>query len=446
MKRKTDFSEPVFGNKTWREISFKDVLEQKRRRHRIIGMTFPPSNLHLGLEPSVLSVLPDGDNVEHCLDNRLFNDADVDWYLCSVYISGYEDFVNWALQHDFRKIIVGGYHPTTFPEEFTKYAAKVVRGPCDDFWATIKQKGQVVSGITSHKHLPRRDLYDIRNNQQIIPDKKPDDVVVSINTSMGCNNRPCDFCSTPIMCKRLVSRPIEIVEKELKSLVDYQPKFCFVRDENFTMQRDWRERLSMLHRYLPGTKLYLFASANTLDKAGVECLGENGVYMVCLGLEDPTVEYSKNKNLDDVVKLLKERRIMTYLSFIVNPLKIIGREEGESFYKILMKRIYELGPEMICGNFLMPFPGTGLWDKYYAFVDREDYKYYDSKTPFLVKNKIIREKMRFFLFWYQWQYYTSDFYNSHIRKFEVKDTLHLRFLELYQQFSELYERIWDIRP
>jgi radical SAM superfamily enzyme YgiQ (UPF0313 family) len=167
--------------------------------------------------------------------------------------------------------------------------------------------------------------------------------------------------------------------------------------------------------------------------------------MVCLGLEDPTVDYKKNAKLDEAVALLKKHGIMTYLSFIVNPLAIVGQEAGKAFYAKLQSRFRDLAPEMVCGNFLMPFPGTGLWDKHYYLVGEADWRHYDSKTPFLVKNEVVCDKMRFFMFWHQWQYYTSDFYRDHVRHFDVGDTLHLRFLELQVQFRELYERLWDVR-
>ncbi len=167
--------------------------------------------------------------------------------------------------------------------------------------------------------------------------------------------------------------------------------------------------------------------------------------MVCLGLEDPTKDYAKNRNLDMVASYLKNSGIYMYLSFIVNPLEIVGKEAGEAFYTKLMERFRELAPEMVCGNFLMPFRGTGLWDKYFQFVGPEDYRYYDSKTPFLVRNPVLREKMKFYMFWYQWQYFTSDFYRDNVRRFDTGDTLHLRFEELYREFMPRYERIWNVR-
>ena len=93
----------------------------------------------------------------------------------------------------------------------------------------------------------------------------------------------------------------------------------------------------------------------------------------------------------------------------------------------------------------MPFKGTKLWDDYYQFVSTDDYKYYDSKTPFLVRNQVLREKMQFFMFFYQWKYYTSEFYNKQVRRFECNDTLHQRFVELKEDFYTRYESIWNVR-
>jgi hypothetical protein len=175
----------LFGKKTWGDTDFENLFPE-RKRNRIIGLSFPANNNSLGLEPSILTVLPEGENCEYAPKNIDFNDSDVSYYLCSVYISGMDEFKNWALKHDFNKIVVGGYHPTTFPEDFEHYAHKIVKGICDDFYATIAQLGQIVDGVTSNKKIPRYDLYDHKFNQQIIPDKAFTDLCTSINTSVGC--------------------------------------------------------------------------------------------------------------------------------------------------------------------------------------------------------------------------------------------------------------------
>lgn len=436
------------GRKGWQNISFADVFPDRKKK-RIIGLTFPESRpkslaggLYSSLEPSILSVLPEGEGVEYSERNIDFCDDDVFIYVCSVYITGYDEFVRWASRHETSKIVVGGYHPTTFPEEFIRYAGKIVQGPCDDIFATIAQEGQIVQGISNFQKITRYDLYRPEWNQQIIPDKKLGDTVVSLWTSQGCPFN-CEFCCTPMMSPRLMAKPTELVIREVEWLKQYRPKFLFIRDENFTLQKDWRERLEIISEI--GAKIYLFASANTLSKESIGFMKAHGVYMICLGLEEVTKNYQKNRSLDQVVAWLKESGIYTYLSFIVNPLDIIGKDEGAAYYDRLMARINELAPEMICGNFLMPFRGTKIWDKYYAFVSREDYKNYDSKTPLMIRNEIVREKMQFFMFWYQYLYYTGEFYNTKVRKFDVEDTLHLKMKELHNEFRPRYERIWNTR-
>lgn len=399
---------------------------------KIIGMTFPKQDITLGLEPSILTVLPDGDNVIYSMDNCDYNDEEVEYYACSVYITGMNEFKRWAMNHDKQKIIVGGYEPTINPEEFVAYAKKVMVGPCDDWEASIAQEGRIIKGITTYKRIPRYDLYDIRNNQQIIPDKKIDDICTSINTSQGCPFN-CDFCCSPLMCDKLISKPLELIQKEIDYLKQFNPKFIFIRDENFPLQKDWKQRLRIIKEC--GAKIYLFASANLLSSETVKFMKENNVYMVCLGLEDITTEYNKNKRLDEVCKLLHNNGIMVYLSFIVNPLKVKTEKQSFEFYTKLLKRFHDLKPEMVCGNFLMPFRGTKIWEDYKHLVSEEDYDFYNSKSAFLEKNLENRKRMEYDMFYYQWYYYTSEFYQENIRKFDINDTLHMRFLELKAEFE-----------
>lgn len=402
---------------------------------KILAMTFPKQNTNLGLEPSVLTVVPDGDNVEYILDYHIdkYPDSDVQYYLCSVYITGMADFIEWSKTHSKEKIIVGGYEPTINTEDFLLYANRIITGPCDDFYETIKQPGRIIKGITNNKRIPRYDLYDVHLNQQIIPDKKSNDIVTSINTSQGCPFR-CDFCCSPLMCDHIMTKPLSLVAGEVNYLKQLHPKFLFIRDENFPLQKDWKEKLKIIKE--TGAKIYLFASANLLTEENVRFMKEQNVYMICLGLEDITVEYGKNKKLNKVCELLHKYDIYVYLSFIVNPVKVHTKEASDEFYRKLLERFYQLKPEMVCGNFLMPFRGTKLWDEYKHLITFDDFKYYDSKSAFLEKDLKRRNEEEFDMFYYQWLYYTSDFYQNNIRKFDVYDTLHLRFLELKKEFEE----------
>lgn len=402
---------------------------------KILAMTFPKQDISLGLEPSVLTVVPDGDNVEYILDYTIdkYKDEEVDLYLCSIYITGMHEFIKWSRTHTKSKIVAGGYEPTINPDDFLDYAERVIIGPCDDFWKTMEQEGRVVKGVTSNKRIPRYDLYDIRLNQQIIPDKEKEAIVTSINTSQGCPFK-CDFCCSPLMCDHIMSKPLSLVIEEVNYLKKWEPEFIFIRDENFPLQKDWKDKLIEIEK--TGAKIYLFASANLLTEPNVQFMKQHNVYMICLGLEDITVEYSKNKQLDTVCDLLHTYGIYVYLSFIVNPTKLHRKEDSDNFYKKLLERFYRLKPEMVCGNFLMPFRGTKLWEEYKDLVSFEDFKYYNSKSAFLEKDLKRRAEQEFDMFKYQWEYYMSDFYKKNVRNFETQDTLHLRFLELRAEFEQ----------
>jgi radical SAM superfamily enzyme YgiQ (UPF0313 family) len=197
------------------------------------------------------------------------------------------------------------------------------------------------------------------------------DINLGLEPSIGCPFK-CDFCGTPMMCPTLSEKPLELVAKECEALKKYNPKYIFIRDENFPLQKTWKERLKLISNI--GAKIYLFASANLLNDDVIEFMAEHNVYMICLGLEDITVSYNKNEKLDEVCSKLKEHGIYTYLSFIVDPLKIVGREKGEDFYNKLINRLESLKPEMICGNFLMPFRGTKIWDYYYLVSPDDLYR------------------------------------------------------------------------
>lgn len=405
----------------------------------IVGMTFPKQDTNLGLEPSLLTVFPEGDNVVYSMTNdHSYNDNDVLYYLCSVYITGMAEFIEWSKHHDKAKIIVGGYEPTINPQDFTAYAGRIMVGPCDDFYASIAQEGQIIKGITTYKKIPRYDLYDVHNNQQIIPDKLKNDVCTSINTSQGCPFK-CDFCCSPLMCDHIISKPLALVQQEIDYLKRHNAKYIFIRDENFPLQKDWREKLQIINQL--GAKIYLFASANLCTEETVKFMKENGVYMVCLGLEDITVEYKKNDKLEEVCERLHRYGIYVYLSFIVNPLKVNTESTSRNFYARLLDRTQSLKAEMICGNFLMPFKGTKIWGDYKDIVTKEDFKEYDSKSAFLEKDKIIRNEIEYRMFEFQNNYYHSQFYNENVRPFDENDTLGLRFLELSEQFKD-YKKIW----
>ena len=63
------------------------------------------------------------------------------------------------------------------------------------------------------------------------------------------------------MCDHIMSKPLSLVHEEVDYLKTLNPKFIFIRDENFPLQRDWKEKLKEIQR--TGAKINRFASAMT---------------------------------------------------------------------------------------------------------------------------------------------------------------------------------------
>ena len=69
------------------------------------------------------------------------------------------------------------------------------------------------------------------------------------------------------MCDHIMTKPLSLVAGEVNYLKQLHPKFLFIRDENFPLQKDWKEKLKIIKE--TGAKIYLFASANLLTEENV---------------------------------------------------------------------------------------------------------------------------------------------------------------------------------
>ena len=419
----------------------------------IVGLVFPQHEvdktdftglqepiLNTNIEPSLLAVLPPGDNVRYAHRHEELadiSDEDVELYLCSVYITGFRQFMEFAETVDSDKIVVGGVQPTMTPEWFDGLCWKIVRGLCDDAYATIGQDGDVVQGVVSYENLPRYDLYDVRYNSQIIPDRMHDETCSSINTSVGCVHN-CEFCCTPVMYgRRIYKKPIEFLEREARLLVELNGTFdnVFIRDENFLMLPDHVRRIETLNRVGLARRYHCFASADQVLRCDLPRLVENGLVLVNMDYGDPFKTYLKNDRIAKACQLLRRHGILVQMSYIIDPTQVLDRRNEDHAYDILEKMTRSCHPAMLSGNFLMPFPGTPIFERYEII----DYDNYILKSPrLLVKDLEVCERMEQKMFWFQQEYLESDFYNLEIRSFrnDPPDVLELKFDVLRRIFTD----------
>lgn len=381
------------------------------------------------LEPSVLYLNPTCGESVFIEDN--IPRADIDLYLCSVYTRGWEDFKVFASGVGRDKIIAGGYHPTACPEDCLPFAHKVVTGYCSNIDEIILGQSGIVAGKFGFTPL-NRNLVDMGTMRQVYPDIMPEEISGSMVSSVGCPY-DCDFCSTPNMSgRRMQVSDQEYVAKEINDLVSRGVSTVFIRDESFATHPKMMEIAPLFKDKF--RVLYSFGTGAVMAKRPdlIRGLVDNGWHSLNFGLEDIGTKYKKNLNLKMATENCKQNGMKYVMSFIVNDLDkdIVAARAN---YQALYEAFCDLGPSQVCANFLMPFPGTKLWNSFKDKVTEADFSKFDSKTPLFCSPELKTWHKRM-LVAVQLKYYFSDAYKR-VRNFECGDTLHLRMMELAREFD-----------
>lgn len=395
-----------------------------------------PTLLAQKLEPSVLYLSPSFGELVFIEDNNPRHDIDL--YLCSIYTRGYNEFIRFSLEVGRQKIIAGGYHPTAEPKATLVHAHKVVVGYCDNIDQIIDGKPGIHLGSFGFTHM-RRDLIDMATMKQVYPDIYPKDISGSMVSSVGCPY-DCNFCSTPQMSGRQMrTATLDYVSEEIEDLVQRGVTTVFIRDESFATHPLVKEVAPLFKNKF--RVLYSFGTSGVYAKHPeiLKTLKDSGWHSLNIGLEDVGVKYKKNINIKLGVDNIHRNGLTHVMSFIVND---DGKteEEARANYKALYEAFIDLKPLQVCANFLMPFPGTKLWEGYKNRVTMADFDRFDSKTPVFTHGPLGEWHKRM-LVAVQLKYYLSEIYNK-VRTFDCGDLLHLRMLELAKEFN-LNDIAWD---
>lgn len=378
------------------------------------------------LEPSVLYVAPRNADCVFIADNR--PRADVGVYLCSVYTRGWREFAAFARTVGRERVAAGGYHPTALPHDALAYAHKVVTGYCGDIDRILAAgEGGIFEGTFGFTPL-RRDLIDQRTLAQVYPDMRPEYVVGSMVSSVGCPY-DCSFCSTPQMSGRTMRlADAAYVEREVADLVARGVNAVLVRDESFATNRAMLDVASRLAGKFD--MVYSFGTGNVMGSRPdlLEGLARAGWHSLNFGLEDVGTVWRKNRLLKQATEYCRRHGIQVVLSFIVND-DAKDMTQARAGYRGLYDAFCDLLPSQVCANFMMPMPGTGLWPQYAHRIDESDFAKYDSKTPILCDPSLVSWHKRMIVA-VQLKYYYSDIYRDRVRRFECGDTLHRRAEEL----------------
>jgi radical SAM superfamily enzyme YgiQ (UPF0313 family) len=261
------------------------------------------------------------------------------------------------------KVVMGGIHVSTLPDEALQHCDSVVIGEAEGLWEKVIQdfrrerlKSKYQNGSFVDLRglpIPRRDLLD------------PKDYVTvnTVQTTRGCPFN-CSFCSVKLFNGgRYRFRPVEDVVEEIKTLPS---KNVFFVDDTILNQR---ERTKKLFKALIPLRIRWGSQSTILiaeDDELLELAARSGCLGFAIGLEsfsrNTLDEMGKNFNRPEhfhrLIRKIKSYGMIVWGSFVLG---FDRDDEGSIRHTIEMARTSKL--DFACFNFLTPLPGTEVYQQ-----------------------------------------------------------------------------------
>jgi radical SAM superfamily enzyme YgiQ (UPF0313 family) len=186
------------------------------------------------------------------------------------------------------RVVLGGLHVTSLPEEAERHADAIVIGEGETVWPAVLRDAE--QGTLKSRYraldaefdldcapLPAFELLDIDRYNRL-----------TVQTSRGCPLR-CEFCAASILLtRRYKQKPIESVLAEIDFLCELWPRpFLEFADDNAFVNRAWWKA------FLPELKkrrVKWFAETDLAVHEDLELLAlmrESGCAQVLIGFESP---------------------------------------------------------------------------------------------------------------------------------------------------------------
>ena len=269
------------------------------------------------------------------------------------------------------KVILGGLHVTSLPEEAIQHADAIVIGEGEPLWPALiedlkAQKLKSVYDARSHSFdladapMPRFDLLDIDQYNRL-----------TVQTQRGCPFR-CEFCASSILLTpKYKLKPVSKVMAEISHIKKLWPNpfIEFADDNSFVNKRHSKE----LMRELAKEKVRWFTETDISVAEDDELLGlmrDSGCQQVLIGLESTSLASLngleqhanwKAKQLDHYLQAIQ--RIQDH-GITVNGCFVLGLDGAstENFDQV-WQFVKASGLYEVQITVLTAFPGTPLYER-----------------------------------------------------------------------------------
>ncbi|MCK4353512.1 B12-binding domain-containing radical SAM protein [candidate division WOR-3 bacterium] len=366
----------------------------RKGRQKAIRSFFrtPPLNLLFlaGLTPRDIKV--------HIIDER-YEPINFDEPVDLVAITAITSIAPRAYQigDEFKKrgipVILGGIHPSFLPDEALKHATTVVIGEAELIWEEVIKDFQSGKLKNFYRCSEYSDLKGLPMPRwDILPNRKK--YIPFIQTTRGCPNN-CEFCSvTTFSGRKIRTRPVDEVIKEIKALS--RGFVVFVDDNIFAKPKYAKE---LFHKLTPlRIKWGSEASLNFIKNFELlKLAAQSGCRALFIGIESVSQKaldsmskgFNKVKEFKSIIKKLHEYKIA------VNASLIFGFDEDDKgVFEQTVKFLDDSRVDSANFSILTPLPGTRLYSKL-KNADRifeKDWSKYDTlHVTYFPKNMSIDE-------------------------------------------------------
>lgn len=307
-------------------------------------------------------------NVEKEFFDDRFNEVDYSTRtdLVAITVETYTARRAYEIARRFRdrgiKVIMGGFHPTLFPDEVMQYADSIVIGEAEDIWAGILKDAEEGTLQKMYKAEKRPSLEKRFPDRQIFKGRNYLNVGL-VETGRGCPFN-CDFCT---VCKffqnTYTPRPVEDVVAEIKR---HPYKYYFFVDDNIASDP---EHAKKLFRALIPLKIKWLSQGSinmSKDPEMLDLMKKSGCLGVLIGFESLDEATLKNMkkgvnidiDLDEAIRKIHAQGIRIYATFVFG---YDNQEIGvfKQTYDFAMKHRFFI----TAFNHLVPFPGSQLYNR-----------------------------------------------------------------------------------
>lgn len=268
------------------------------------------------------------------------------------------------------KIIVGGPHPSVFPESIPEYVDHICKGEGEEIIQTVAKgeslpcivNGKKVQNLDDLPFVPYQEFISLPyhfSNQWISKNR-----LLTLNTSRGCPFS-CRFCSVGSVwghSYRFQSAE-RIIEEILRLKKDFDCRGIYFREDNFTLNRErvvkFCEGILAINQNLPWI---CETRADALTEEMVKLMARAGCRGFYIGAESGSqrvLDYMKKgitiEQVENVVNWSRKEGIRCYLSFILGIPTETEPERHDTFYLIDRLKPYSYGLNVFAGIPFSPF-------------------------------------------------------------------------------------------